>query len=238
MPRATHPYWFKMRQYIISLTIFLFSMQTYCVEQDTISHFLEDLVITSERNTSPLKSGDTRVVKMDMEFMHRLPKILGNADPMHYTQLLPGIQTNAEYDAGLHIQGCDNSHNIISIGGIPVYNASHLLGFFSTFIPSHFSSMSITKNATADRGYSCIGGILDMEPYDSIPQKTNGEFSVGLMSSQGTARIPLGRKAALFTSVRLSYLNLLYSPLLKIDDGIDVEFKKIIVYGRIILRRF
>ena len=75
-------------------------MQTYCVEQDTISHFLEDLVITSERNTSPLKSGDTRVVKMDMEFMHRLPKILGNADPMHYTQLLPGIQTNAEYDAG------------------------------------------------------------------------------------------------------------------------------------------
>lgn len=208
-----------MRRNILLYLILFFSMQAYCIEQDTISHFLEDLVITSERNTSPLKSGDTRVIKLDMEFMHRLPKILGNADPMHYTQLLPGIQTNAEYDAGLHIQGCDNSHNIISIGGIPVYNASHLLGFFSTFIPSHFSSMSITKNATADRGYSCIGGILDMEPYDSIPQKTNGEFSVGLMSSQGTARIPLGRKAALFTSVRLSYLNLLYSPLLKIDDG-------------------
>ena len=52
----------------------------------------------------------------------------------------------AEYDAGLHIQGCDNSHNLISIEGVPVYNASHLLGFFSTFNPSHFSRMSITKS--------------------------------------------------------------------------------------------
>ena len=207
-----------MQKHLFLCIIFLFSTQVYCAENDSISHYLEDIVITSERNTSPLKSGDTKVIKMDMEFMHHLPKILGNADPMHYTQLLPGIQTNAEYDAGLHIQGCDNSHNAITIEGIPVYNASHLLGFFSTFTPSHFSSMSIIKNATAGEGYSYIGGILNMELHDSIPQKTNGEFTVGLMSSQGTIGIPIGKKAALFTSVRLSYLNLLYSPLLKIDD--------------------
>lgn len=197
-----------------------FSIQTYCIEKDSVlSHFLEDLVITSEKNSSPLKSSDTKVIKLDMEFMHRLPKILGNADPMRYTQMFPGIQTNNESDAGLHIQGCENSHNTISIEGVPIYNASHLLGIFSTFNPSHFSRMSITKNATAGDGYSCIGGIMNMELNDSVPQKTNGDFSVGLISSQGTVRIPFGKKAALFTSVRLSYLNLLYKPLLKIDDG-------------------
>ena len=208
-----------MRRYLLLYITLFFSAQVYCVEQDTISHFLEDLVIISDKNVSPLKNSDTRVMKMDMEFMHRLPKILGNADPLHYAQMLPGIQTNAEYDAGLHIQGCENSHNIISIEGVPVYNASHLLGFFSTFNPSHFSRMSITKNATANEGYSCIGGILDMELYDEIPEKTNGELSVGLISSQGTVRIPFGKNAALITSLRLSYLNLLYSPWLKIDDG-------------------
>ena len=153
-----------------------------------------------------------------MEFMQRLPKIFGNADPLHYTQMLPGIQTNAEYDAGLHIQGCENSHNLISIAGVPVYNASHLLGFFSTFIPSHFSRMSITKNATANEGYSRIGGIMNMELNEKVPENLNGEFAVGLMSSQGTIRIPFGQNAALFTSLRLSYLNLLYRPILKIDD--------------------
>lgn len=208
-----------MRKSILLYTLLLFSVQAYCIEKDTLYNFLEDIVITSKKNTSPLKNSDTRAIRMDMDFMHRLPKILGNADPLHYTQMLPGIQTNAEYDAGLHIQGCENSHNLISIEGVPVYNASHLLGFFSTFIPSHFKSISITKNAAGREGHSRIGGILDMELYDSIPHKTNGELSVGLMSSQGTVRIPFGKNAALFTSMRLSYLNLLYSPLLKIDDG-------------------
>ncbi len=207
-----------MRQYFLYF-ILLFSIQAYCIEKDTLSHFLDDIVITSKKTSSPLRSSDTRVTKMDMEFMHNLPKIFGNADPLHYTQMLPGIQTNAEYDAGLHIQGCENSHNLISIEGVPVYNASHLLGFFSTFIPSHFSTMSITKNATSSEGYNRIGGIMDMELYDKIPEKRNGEFSVGLMSSQGTYRTPIGKNAALFTSLRFSYLNMIYSPLLKIDDG-------------------
>lgn len=207
-----------MHKHILLYIISLFSIHAFCIEKDTLSHFLEDLVITSERNISPLKSSDTRVTKMDMKFMQRLPKIFGNADPLHYTQMLPGIQTNAEYDAGLHIQGCDNSHNMISIAGVPIYNASHLLGFFSTFIPSHFPRMSITKNATASEGYSCIGGIMNMELNENAPEKLNGEFAVGAMSTQGTIRIPFGKNAALFTSLRFSYLNLLYRPILKIDD--------------------
>ena len=207
-----------MHKHILLYIISLFSIHAFCIEKDTLSHFLEDLVITSERNISPLKSSDTRVTKMDMKFMQRLPKIFGNADPLHYTKMLPGIQTNAEYDAGLHIQGCDNSHNMISIAGVPIYNASHLLGFFSTFSPSHFPRMSITKNATASEGYSCIGGIMNMELNENAPEKLNGEFAVGAMSTQGTIRIPFGKNAALFTSLRFSYLNLLYRPILKIED--------------------
>ena len=64
-----------------------------------------------------------------MKFMENMPQILGNADPMHYAQMLPGVQTNNEYQGGIHVQGCDNEHNQITIGGVPVYNAVHLLGF-------------------------------------------------------------------------------------------------------------
>ena len=58
----------------------------------------------------------------DMQMMDYLPKILGNADPLHYAQMLPGIQTNNEMKSGINIQGCDNSHNMLSIGGVPIYN--------------------------------------------------------------------------------------------------------------------
>ena len=202
----------------------MFSVQAYCIEKDSVlSKNLEDIVIVSEKISSPVKNSDTKTIKLDMEFMHSLPKIFGNSDPLHYTQMFPGIQTNAEYDAGLHIQGCENSHNLISIEGVPVYNATHLLGFFSTFNPSHFSSMSITKSATASDGYSRIGGIMNMELHDKVPEKTNGEISAGLISTQGTIHIPFGKKAVLSTSLRVSYLNMLYSSLLKINEG-DLKY--------------
>lgn len=220
-PLLNTPSSFKMRLvFLLSALLAIFSAQAQSVENDSIMpYFLDDIVIISEKYSSALKNTDTRTLKLDMEFMHRMPKILGNADPLRYTQMLPGIQTNSEYDAGIHIQGNENSHNIISIEGIPVYNAAHLLGIFSVFNPSHFPRMSLTKSSTAKDGYSRIGGIINMELPDEVPARFNGEVNVGLMSSQGTARIPIGKKAALFTSLRLSYINLLYSPLLKIDDG-------------------
>ena len=85
----------------------MLSAQVFCAEKDSVfSKYLEDIVVTGEKTTSPLKSSDTKAMRMDMEFMHRLPKIFGNADPLHYTQMLPGVQTNAEYDAGLQKSHC------------------------------------------------------------------------------------------------------------------------------------
>lgn len=219
MPRGAHPYFWFMVQFYLLFVALLFPAHGSCAGNDTIfSSKLEDFVVSSRRISSPLNNNDTKAITMDMQFLHRLPKILGNADPLRYSQMLPGIQTNCEYDAGVHILGCENSHNIISIEGVPVYNATHLLGLFSTFNPSHFSQVSIKKSVTANEGHSRIGGAVDMKLYDSIPSRINGEVTVGMMSSQGTLRIPFGKTSALFTSFRASYLNLLYSSLLKIND--------------------
>lgn len=211
--------------YIMRYPVLLLFLLLYCNEavsingNDSISNILETVVISADRNISPIKEVDMQGISMDMDFMHRLPKILGNADPMRYSQLLPGIQTNAELDAGLHIHGCENSHNMISISDVPVYNAAHMLGLFSTFNASHFAKMRIKKQITADDMTNRIGGLLDMKHSDRIPQRVNGEISVGLMSSQGTIRVPVNRNSAVTVSLRSSYLNLLYGSFLEIDDS-------------------
>ena len=81
--------------------------------------------------------------------MGDLPQVLGSADPVRYAQMLPGVQTNGECRSGIHIQGCDNGHNFISIGGVPIYNVNHLLGIFSTFNALHYPSMSLSLMPTA-----------------------------------------------------------------------------------------
>lgn len=186
---------------------------------DSACRALQEVVVSAGRYVSPIRNADMKIVEWDMDFMHRLPKIMGNADPVRYSQLLPGVQTNAEYDSGLHIYGCENSHNLVSISGVPVYNASHMLGLFSVFNASHFSKMQVKRQATASEASNCIGGIMNMELGDSIGHGVKGEIALGLMSSQGTIKIPVSKKSALTASLRLSYLNLLYGSLLKIDGN-------------------
>lgn len=199
---------------------------------DTLNHYgLQTVEIRGKRLRSPLREIEGSSI-ISMSFMDEMPHILGNADPLHYAQLLPGVQTNSEYDAGLHIQGCDNSHNYVSLGGAPVYNAAHLLGFFSIFNAGHFTEMSLQKSPVSASFPNRLGGRVDMltptwlAAEDSLSVgAVHGELSVGPMSSQGTLRLPVGKRSLLLLSARAAYLNLLYSKWLEVDgDEVKYDF--------------
>lgn len=199
---------------------------------DTLNHYgLQAVEIRGKRLRSQLREIEgTSIISMSL--MDEMPHILGTADPLHYAQLLPGVQTNSEYDAGLHIQGCDNSHNYVSLGGAPVYNAAHLLGFFSIFNAGHFSEMSLQKSPVSASFPNRLGGRVDMltptwlAAEDSLSVGTvHGELSVGPMSSQGTLRLPISKRSLLLLSARAAYLNLLYSKWLEVDgDEVKYDF--------------
>lgn len=199
---------------------------------DTLNHYgLQAVEIRGKRLRSQLREIEgTSIISMSL--MDEMPHILGNADPLHYAQLLPGVQTNSEYDAGLHIQGCDNSHNYVSLGGAPVYNAAHLLGFFSIFNAGHFTEMSLQKSPVSASFPNRLGGRVDMltptwlAAEDSLlVGAVHGELSVGPMSSQGTLRLPVGKRSLLLLSARAAYLNLLYSKWLEVDgDEVKYDF--------------
>lgn len=199
---------------------------------DTLNHYgLQAVEIRGKRLRPQLREIEgTSIISMSL--MDEMPHILGNADPLHYAQLLPGVQTNSEYDAGLHIQGCDNSHNYVSLGGAPVYNAAHLLGFFSIFNAGHFTEMSLQKSPVSASFPNRLGGRVDMltptwlAAEDSLSVGTvHGELSVGPMSSQGTLRLPISKRSLLLLSARAAYLNLLYSKWLEVDgDEVKYDF--------------
>ena len=96
------------------------------------SIMLDSVLVHGKQHNASLKTESDKGILWNMRMMNDMPKILGNADPMHYAQMLPGVQTNNEYNGGIHVQGSENEHNELSIAGVPLYNVNHLLGFFST----------------------------------------------------------------------------------------------------------
>ena len=175
---------------------------------------IDSTVVAARKRSSPISvKAETKV---DIEGLAKLPGILGSSDPLRFIRLLPSVQTGSEIDAGIHIQGCDHSHNLISIDGTPIYGASHLLGIFSVFNQAHFGTMNYgTTAGTLGR----LGGYVDMLPDRSIPSRsTKGDFSLGLVAAQGNLKLRTGDNSALSLSARRSFLNELYRPFLTVDE--------------------
>ncbi len=195
------------------------SAQGDSVKADTLRREIVELTVTGGVPQMAMRLTGQGEVEWSMAMMNELPKIMGNADPMHYAQTLPGVQTNNEYDGGLHILGGDNAHNFVGIDDVPLYNVNHLLGIFSVFTPTHFKQMSIWKTATRGNFPNRIGGMATMNSRHEQPDSIGGSMEVGLISSQGTLRLPFGRKTSLTLSARSSYLNQLYGYALKVDES-------------------
>ena len=185
-------------------------------DRDTVANLtLERSVITESVNKPMIENLEGISGSVNVEKIRSIPSFLGNSDPIRFARLLPSIQVNTESDGGLYMQGSDYSHTILSIGDVPVYGGSHLLGLFSVFNSSHYKAMDYSTSAGQ---ISRLGGRINMQLQDNIPERFGAEFSVGLISAQGTMRFPTGKNSALYISARRSYLNLLYGSFLKYDD--------------------
>jgi len=189
-------------------------------QQDTIveGRIMDGVTVTAKRESAPMRMRGDGGYRISTSYISQLPKIMGNSDPLKLLQMMPGIQVNAEYDCGIHIQGCDNSQNYLSIDGAPIYNASHILGFFSVFNPDHYQHVDISKAPNSASYPNRIGGWINLDSPKSL-DSLSAVVDVGLMSTQGTLRLPMGKGRSLILSARASYLNLLYGGWLSIDGS-------------------
>jgi len=185
-------------------------------QTDSIVHYsIDSTVVSASRRTSPVSLQGT--TKVDIGGLSTLPTIMGTADPLRFLRLLPSVQTGSEIDAGIHIQGCDHGHNIVTVDGMPVYGANHLLGIFSVFNPAHFQKMDYSTMA-GDRGR--LGGAVDMIPYRKIQEeRVTGDLSAGLIAAQGNITAKTGERSMVSISGRKTFLNLLYGSFLEISGN-------------------
>ena len=91
---------------------------------------LDTVTVNAVKSTQSVVTMSDGNMELNMELMDALPKIMGNSDPVSFSKLLPGVQTTAEGNGSLHINGSDNGHNMISVLDVPLYNVNHLLGLF------------------------------------------------------------------------------------------------------------
>ena len=216
-----------MKDFRISVILFglLFSCQAFAQvppwERDSLSYNLEESAVTSYRKTSPISGDLGHSVSFTAATVEAFPRIFGSIDPVRVVQSLPGISVNVDCDAGLHIHGFEDAHNVYTLAGAPAYLTPRLFGFFPVLNQTHFSRFRLKMDT--DGCY--LGGSMASEISDTLYSKVYGDASLGLMSTRATVMTPLGKKASAVFSVRQSFINQVYRGLLKFEDhGIGYNF--------------
>ncbi len=148
--------------------------------------------------------------------IERLPVLLGEKDLIKTIQLLPGIQSGSEGSSNFYVRGGGPDQNLILLDGVPVYNVSHLFGFFSVFNTAAVQDVRIIKGGFPARYGGRLSSVLDIRLKEGNNKEFEGEGSIGLISSKLTLEGPIIKdKSSFLVSGRRTYVDILTQPFIQ-----------------------
>ena len=115
------------------------------IELNVTSITTDVVEVTSEKTDKNVSSTNVGSIKLDMEEIKKLPAFLGEVDILKTIQLLPGVKSSGDGNSGFYVRGGGPDQNLILLDEAVVYNASHLLGFFSVFNGDAVKSINLVK---------------------------------------------------------------------------------------------
>ena len=178
----------------------------------------KEVIVTAERKDAQVKNLEMGVTKLEMKQISSIPPLLGEVDIIRSIQLLPGVSTVGEGASGFNVRGGGVDQNLILLDEAPVYNSSHLFGFFSVFNPDAVKDVKLSKAAIPANYGGRLSSVLDVRMKEGNMKKLAVQGGVGAIFSRLTVEGPIKKdKASFIIAGRRSYADVLAKPFLKGD---------------------
>jgi len=160
-------------------------------------------------------------LKAPLPIINALPVLLGETDLVKTLQFMPGILCGSEGSSDLLVRGGNPDQNLILLDDVPLYNVSHLGGYFSAFNTDAIKEASLLKGGLAARYSGRLSSVLDVRLKDGNRKQWGGQASVGTLSSRLLLEGPIRKdRGAILLAARRSYYDLLAAPFIKRSTGL------------------
>ena len=182
---------------------------------------LAEVVVSSKRKDDNLTKAQIGTETLNMQSISKVPVIFGEKDVLKTIQLLPGVKSAGEGNSGFYVRGGAADQNLILLDEAPVYNASHLLGFFSTFNSDAIKDATLIKgNGPAQYG-GRLSSVLDVKMKDGNNKNYTVNGGLGLISSRLSIEGPIQEdKSSFILSGRRTYADVFLKASEKFKDNI------------------
>ncbi len=170
---------------------------------------LEVFEVTAEKEDENIRSTEVGVSKIDMKEIESIPVLFGERDVMKTLQLMPGVKSGGEGSAGFFVRGGSADQNLILLDEAPVYNASHLLGFFSVFNSDAIKDVKLYKGSMPAEFGGRLSSVMDIKMKEGNSKELEVSGGIGLISSKLTVEAPIVKdKGSFIVSARRTYADM------------------------------
>jgi outer membrane receptor for ferrienterochelin and colicin len=178
------------------------------LEEDTKQ--LDEVVVTGDKKNRNVENLQMSMEKVQVKLIRKLPSFMGEVDIIKSITLLPGIQNGGEGSSGLYVRGGGPDENLMILDEAPVYNASHLLGFFSVFNSDAIKDVEVFKGGIPAEYGGKASSVIDIRMKDGNSQQLGMSGGIGNISSRLTVEGPIIRdKWSFIVSGRRTYADVL-----------------------------
>ena len=170
---------------------------------------IEEVEVKAQKENENITGSGMDVTRLDPKDIETIPVLFGEKDIMKTLQLTPGVKGAGEGNAGFFVRGGGADQNLILLDEANVYNASHLLGFFSVFNSDAIKDVSLYKSGIPAEYGGRASSVMDVKMRDGNKKKFGMSGGIGLISSRLTVEAPIVKdKGSFIVSGRRSYADL------------------------------
>src|SRR5260221_5336101 len=170
---------------------------------------LKEVVVAARKGSNNTLKTPPGLQRLSMEDIQNVPVLLGEKDVLKTIQLLPGIKSAGDGKSGFFVRGGASDQNLILLDEATVYNASHLLGFFSVFNSDAIKDITVYKGGMPSVYGGRLASVEDIKMKEGNDQKFGVSGGLGLIASRLNIEGPVNKgKGSFMMSARRSYADI------------------------------
>ena len=211
LPAGKHQVVFSYLGYLNdTLEVDLIANQSLTVELQPEGVQMEEVLLTDKIEAENVKSTEMGVTTITPKEAKLVPVLFGEQDIVKTLQLMPGVSSSSEGSSGMLVRGGDPDQNLILLDDAPVYNASHLLGFFSVFNSDALKDVKLYKGTQPAQYGGRVSSVLDVRMKNGNNKKWEATAGLGIISSRLMIEGPFHKdKGSIMVAGRTTYADFL-----------------------------
>ncbi len=167
---------------------------------------LQEIEISGNKAENKVKNTQAAVESLPLQTIKDLPTLLGEADVVRSLSTLAGVSSAGEGSPGFNVRGGNVDQNLALMDQAPLFNTSHVLGFYSVYNPDMVQNVTLYKGYIPSRFGGKVASVLDVKLRDGDFTTVKGSVGLGVVNGKISLEGPIWKNRVSFMgSYRRSY---------------------------------